>query len=66
MNDGNNWQTGNFNYVGVLTLIFVVLKLTNVIQWSWVWVLSPLWISFFAGVFIILIFFLIWLVVGRK
>lgn len=28
-----------------LTIIFVVLKLTNVISWSWVWVLSPLWIS---------------------
>jgi len=28
-----------------LTIVFVVLKLTNVISWSWVWVLSPLWIS---------------------
>lgn len=66
MNDGNNWQTDNFNYVGVLTLLFVVLKLTNVIQWSWVWVLSPLWISFLAGFFIILVFFITYLVVGRK
>jgi hypothetical protein len=29
-----------------LTILFIVLKLTNVISWSWVWVLSPLWISF--------------------
>lgn len=29
----------------VLTLIFVVLKLTELIDWSWVWVLSPIWIS---------------------
>lgn len=28
----------------VLTLIFVVLKLTELIDWSWVWVLSPIWI----------------------
>lgn len=28
-----------------LTVMFVVLKLTGNISWSWVWVLSPLWIS---------------------
>ena len=31
-------------FVGVLTLIFVVLKLTGNINWSWLWVLSPIWI----------------------
>lgn len=30
----------------LLTVVFVVLKLTHVIDWSWLWVLSPLWISF--------------------
>lgn len=29
----------------VLTLIFVVLKLVGVIDWPWLWVLSPLWIA---------------------
>lgn len=29
----------------ILTIIFVVLKLVGVIEWSWVWVLAPLWIS---------------------
>lgn len=28
-----------------LTVLFVVLKLTHTVQWSWVWVLSPLWIG---------------------
>lgn len=28
----------------ILFLIFLTLKLTNNIQWSWVWVTSPLWI----------------------
>lgn len=32
-------------FFSVLTLIFVTLKLTNVIAWSWWWVLSPLWLS---------------------
>lgn len=31
---------------GLLTIAFVVLKLTGVIQWSWIWVISPIWISF--------------------
>jgi len=31
--------------VSILTLIFIVLKLTKLISWSWVWVLSPLWIT---------------------
>lgn len=29
----------------LLTVLFVGLKLCNVITWSWIWVLSPLWIS---------------------
>jgi hypothetical protein len=29
----------------LLQLVFIVLKLCQVINWSWWWVLSPLWIS---------------------
>ena len=29
----------------VLAIVFIVLKLVGVINWSWVWVLSPIWIS---------------------
>ena len=32
-------------FVGLLTLLFIGLKLIGYIAWSWVWVLSPLWIS---------------------
>ena len=31
-------------FCDVLTVVFVVLKLTDVIDWSWWWVFSPLWI----------------------
>jgi membrane protein YdbS with pleckstrin-like domain len=34
------------NMAPILFLIFLVLKLTNQIDWSWWWVTSPLWISF--------------------
>ena len=32
-------------FAGLLTIAFIVLKLTNLISWSWLWVLSPLWID---------------------
>lgn len=35
-------------FSGLLTIVFIVLKLTGYINWSWIWVLSPLWISFIA------------------
>jgi len=28
-----------------LTIVFIVLKLTDIINWSWLWVLSPIWIT---------------------
>jgi hypothetical protein len=35
-----------------LLLIFIVLKLCNIIAWSWLWVLSPLWIPIAVAVLI--------------
>ena len=32
-------------FTGFLTVAFIVLKLCGVISWSWIWVLSPIWIS---------------------
>ena len=40
---GNN-SNGGVGFFGVLTIAFVVLKLTEVIAWSWWWVLAPIWI----------------------
>lgn len=34
-----------------LTIVFIVLKLVNVIDWSWIWVLAPVWI--YAGLFLL-------------
>ncbi len=39
-------RSGGLSLASVLTVVFVVLKLTDNIDWSWWWVLSPLWISF--------------------
>ena len=40
----------------VLTIVFLILKLTNVITWSWWWVFSPILISF--GLSVLLLIFL--------
>lgn len=46
-------SSGGIGLIGGLTLLFVALKLTGYIQWSWVWVLSPIWITLLiAGLFI--------------
>lgn len=42
-------------FTGLLTIVFIVLKLTNVINWSWLWVLSPVWIEIALVIAIILI-----------
>lgn len=42
----NNSRNRGIGFMGVLTIAFIVLKLCHVIEWSWLWVLSPLWISF--------------------
>lgn len=49
----SNHSSGGVGIVGLLTVLFVGLKLTNFIDWSWWWVLSPLWIS--AGLVLVII-----------
>ena len=58
-NNVSSSSSSGIGFVGLLTIAFIILKLLNVINWSWWWVLSPLWIS--TGlVLLILIGILIW------
>jgi hypothetical protein len=60
-------SSGGISMLSVLTLIFVTLKLIGEISWSWIWVLSPIWIPFalvIIGVLIVLA--LKWLFFGLK
>lgn len=51
------------NFLGLLTIVFITLKLTGYIAWSWWWVLAPLW----GGVALVLVIFAIaFLVVGMS
>ena len=41
----SNSRGSRLGFVGLLTILFIALKLTEVIEWSWVWILAPIWIS---------------------
>ena len=50
MKDNNTKVTatasgGGIGFTGLLAIVFIVLKLCGIISWSWLWVLSPIWIS---------------------
>ena len=49
----NNNSGKGIGFSGLLGLVFIVLKLTGVISWKWLWVLSPFWIT--AGLIVILL-----------
>lgn len=58
-------SSSGIGFVGLLTIVFIVLKLLGKITWSWWWVLSPLWIS--AGLTIpVLLGILIWVLAVNK
>jgi hypothetical protein len=38
-------SSGGIGFIGMLTILFIALKLTGYITWSWLWVLSPIWIT---------------------
>ena len=47
----------SIGFSGLLTILFIGLKLTHYITWSWLWVLSPMWVPLaIVGAFIILCF----------
>lgn len=57
----SNKRNGGYGITTILTLIFVVLKLTNNIEWPWIYVFSPIWIFLIVAC----ISFLTILIVGR-
>jgi len=45
MSDKQVVNNNSIGFPGLLTIVFIILKLTGYIAWSWWWVLSPIWIS---------------------
>lgn len=64
-NKNNTTVNSGISFSGLLTIVFITLKLLGVINWSWLWVLSPLWISVALAVVILLITFIVILIKSR-
>lgn len=53
--ENNSTKSGGIGFCELLIILFIALKLTNVITWSWWWVLAPMWTPF-AIVLLFIIF----------
>ena len=51
----NNTTSGGIGFLGLLQIAFIVLKLIGKIDWSWWWVLAPIWIPV-CIVFVVVVF----------
>jgi hypothetical protein len=58
-------NNNGIGFAGLLTILFIGLKLTNYVTWSWVWVLSPLWIPLTVVVGITVIVGIIAILLGK-
>lgn len=63
--ENKNTTVKTVGFSGLLTIAFIVLKLCGVIAWSWLWVLSPLWIAFLLKLVVVLIVMVIALIANR-
>lgn len=62
----NKSATVSFPFLSILTLIFITLKLTGYVNWTWWWVLAPMWIPSAIVVFGFAALFLVTLLSKSK
>jgi hypothetical protein len=65
MSSNSSSSSSGIGFPGLLTVLFIGLKLTGHITWSWWWVLSPLWISALLAVAILAIVFILALIADK-
>ena len=56
MENKSTTTVSGIGFSGLLTIVFIVLKLIGVINWRWIWVLSPIWISIVLTIILIISF----------
>lgn len=68
LNDkGNSSDTSSgIGFFGLLGIVFIVLKLCGVIDWPWIWVLSPIWVSIVIGIALIIISFVLMYIFNKR
>lgn len=60
-NENNTTVSGGIGFFGLLAVLFIGLKLTHYIDWSWWWVLSPIWLPIPLTLAILLVGWLFWI-----
>ena len=45
----------DFTFSLILTLVFIILKQANIINWAWYWIISPIWITLIISLIIFII-----------
>lgn len=53
-------------FCGLLFIVFLVLKLTHVIDWSWWWITAPLWGGLALFILIVIIAFIVFAIKDRR
>ena len=67
MSDKNSSSSSSgIGFSGLLTVVFITLKLLGVIDWSWWWVISPIWIPVISALSLISVFALISAIMDDK
>lgn len=66
MKSEKSTASGGIGFTGLLLIAFIILKLVGVINWSWWWVLSPLWISIVVVIILAVIPFVIAWIFQRR
>ena len=61
-NKNSSGVGGGVGFCGMLTIVFIVLKLVEVISWSWLWVLAPVWIPAAIGITALIVYVIVSLV----
>lgn len=59
-----NYSSG-IGFIGLLQIMLIALKLCKIINWSWIWVLAPIWIEIIVCL-VVLIFIIVVAIVKSK
>lgn len=66
LNNTGETNSANIGFFGLLGILFIGLKLTGYINWSWIWVLSPLWVPLAVLLVALMVVFVIALLMEFK
>jgi hypothetical protein len=58
-------SSSGISFIGLLTVLFIALKLMGYIDWSWVWVLAPLWGGFAITFVVLAIMYLVFVYMNK-